>query len=374
MNQVGKKNLAVLSSLFFFCCLFAAPFEARAQEPPIAGVYEICIGLSQDQYTGDSSELEYWKLFGYTEGATGELSASEAEALYGVESALTAIRLNHQDADHGLIRLMIWDEPLNEGLEQVKMLVPGSRWASMLTQDVYRIYNHAQYAQEEGYDIHLVKPQWGVIYKIGEGEPFFGDMAGVREMILMRPLSRQMFFQRFGYTIPDYGTVNPDCRFKSSQVTHVGLVYESDDGQTADFYGDVLGLLQTKEEYRSDYADLSEATRLIYGMEPGDYYYGYQFDDPRSSTNFQEARSGRLLLRRLPSELEEKDYLEYSRPGSLGISNYTYRVQDINEYHTKIINSDATGVTAIQENEFGEQSFSFYAPDGNFWTLVEEAM
>ncbi|MEQ1923919.1 MAG: hypothetical protein ABL952_15545, partial [Pyrinomonadaceae bacterium] len=50
---------------------------------------------------------------------------------------------------------------------------------------------------------------------------------------------------------------------------------------------------------------------------------------------------------------------------------YTYRVKGLDAYRDKISKSKATGVTAVVKNELGERSFSFVAPDGYFWTLVE---
>ena len=56
------------------------------------------------------------------------------------------------------------------------------------------------------------------------------SLVGVREMFLLRPETRQIFFQRFGYKIPKYGKINEDSYFKSSQITHFGMViYKNDE-------------------------------------------------------------------------------------------------------------------------------------------------
>jgi uncharacterized glyoxalase superfamily protein PhnB len=59
-----------------------------------------------------------------------------------------------------------------------------------------------------------------------------------------------------------------------------------------------------------------------------------------------------------------------SRPGSRGLTLSTFRVDNIADYHAKVAASAATSVTPVLSNEFGEQSFSFVAPDGVFWTLI----
>ena len=52
------------------------------------------------------------------------------------------------------------------------------------------------------------------------------------------------------------------------------------------------------------------------------------------------------------------------------MSLYTYRVLGLEEYFNRIKASAAEKVTEIISNEFGEESFSFVAPDRYFWTLI----
>ncbi len=82
-------------------------------------------------------------------------------------------------------------------------------------------------------------------------------------------------------------------------------------------------------------------------------------------------RSGRLYIVRFPEEINLESRFEAAQPGSLGMSLYTYRVKGIQEYCDRIQASNIQKVTDIISNEFGEMSFSFTAPDGYFWTLLE---
>ena len=77
-------------------------------------------------------------------------TAEKSKKLYGVNSALRSIRLYHQNSDHGLIRLMIWENPINEGLGISSMKVNGNRWATTLTNDSLNILNHAELAEAAG--------------------------------------------------------------------------------------------------------------------------------------------------------------------------------------------------------------------------------
>ena len=116
----------------------------------IGGVYEVCIGTREPDST-----IKYWEQFGFHVGVQGELPAEKAETLYGVRSQLVAIRLHHQDSDHGLIRLMVWDKPTNEGLGLCKMRTLGNCWGAMMTDDVLAIANHAELAKASGQAIYF---------------------------------------------------------------------------------------------------------------------------------------------------------------------------------------------------------------------------
>ncbi|NEP60726.1 MAG: VOC family protein [Symploca sp. SIO2G7] len=335
----------------------------------MCGVYEVCIGTSTPE-----SALKYWEQFGFKTGVQGKLSPEQAEKLYGVRSPLVAIRLYHQDADHGLIRLMIWEQPTNEGLGMRRMRVRGNRWGVMMTDDVLAIANHAEVAQASGQEIYFLGPMWDVIYDTGKTfQPFIDQPIGVREMMLIRPQSRQFIFQRYNYQLANYGKIAPDAPLRTSQFTHVGIVIQDDSQEVVRFYDEVLGLLRfNDEEWVSTYEG-TETGRDIFQINPGEEYYSINFDDPRSSKeDLQKVRSGRLKVIRYPETLSVEDVHKFARPGSLGVSLYTYAVRDIADYHQRVSKSTAKNITSICINEFGESSFSFVAPDGYFWTLVEQ--
>lgn len=331
----------------------------------IEGIYEVCIGVKEP-----TAMVQYWSQFGYKIGQEGELSASAAKDLYGVSSALHSWRLYHQDADHGLIRLMVWENPTNEGLKLTPMKVKGNRWGTTLTTDILNILNHAEKAEKDGLPIKYINPQWTVIYQTEQGLPFVDTLVGVREMMLLQPWTRQIFFQRFNYTVTNYGTVNPESAFQTSQFTHMGMVIQDDSKETLRFYEEVLGLLRTQDDIESTYEN-APGGRPIFDLQPGERFWVTSFDDPRSSaSDWQLARSGRMYIIRFPEEIKLESHFDSAKPGALGMSLYTYRVSEIEEYFSRINQSTAQQVTEIIVNEFGEKSFSFIAPDGYFWTLI----
>ncbi|MDJ0677277.1 MAG: VOC family protein [Calothrix sp. MO_167.B42] len=337
------------------------------QKTATEGIYEVCIGVPDAVCA-----IQYWEQFGYGITQEGELSAPAAQHLYGVNSALRSVRMHHQNADHGLIRLMIWQKPTNQGLGMGSMKVKGNRWGTSLTGDILNILNHIQEAKAAGWSIKHTHPHWEIIYnKQQKSRPFSDRLCGVREMLMLQPLARQVLFQRFGYSIPNYGQIHPTSLMRTSQFTHMGMVVQDDSKETLKFYEQVLGLLRSRDDVETSY-ESSLAGREIFDLKPGEKFFVTAFDDPRSScSDFMAARSGRLYIIRFPEKINLESRFTFAQPGSLGMCLYTYRVKGLNTYFDRMKASLVQKFTTIATNEFGEMSFSFVAPDGYFWTLLE---
>lgn len=370
------RNQLILSLLWFRQCEIcpkvtnnacSSILSSMAAISSIVGIYEVCIGI-----TDLDAAIAYWQQFGYRVDQDGYLSAAIAQALYRANSAVHSVRLKHQLVDHGLIRLMQWEQPRNEGLGLESMRVRGNRWATSLTADVLTILNQAEEAERAGFPLRYTMPYWEVIYnKDRRMRPFLDPAIGVREMLLLQPLTRQVLFQRFGYTVPSYGQINEQAALKASQVTHMGIIVQDDSKKTIQFYEDVLGLLRARDDVETSHAS-SLAGREFFDLQPGEKFIVTAFDDPRSSvTDWQAARSGRLYIVRFPEAYAVPNQFEKAQPGCLGMSLYTYRVGDVEEYRDRVQASSAQEVTEICQDEFGDRSFSFTAPDGYFWTLIE---
>lgn len=330
----------------------------------ISGIYELCIGT--DDLVAD---LHYWQQLGYRIGRTGALDGSTAYSLYGVDSALRSVRLLHGDADHGLVRLMAWESPTGPGLGAAPMRVLGGRWSATLTDALWTLVNHAEDAVEaHGDAVRYIPPVRQVIYEgAGERTPFIDPWIGVRETVFMGPRARHVFFQRFGYTVPNYGAISELAPLRTSQITHFGLIARGD-AEQLDFYEETLGLLRARDGGVSSADSVGPAN--IFDLRPGERYFTTDFDDPRSSTDWQRARSGRLKIIRFDADVPLDDHMAAARPGALGPALYTYRVSDANAFHARLHGSNATELTDVQPNEFGEPTLCFTAPDGYAWSLV----
>ncbi len=341
----------------------------RAQPSCTGGLHEVCVGVP-DLVEG----IAFFEAFGCRVGQVGALDAPAARQLYGVDSAVRSVRLLHQQADHGLVRLMQWQQPRNEGLGLADNLrCVGSRWGVRVTASVHNIVNHALRAREAGHALTLIEPLLAVIGEVSgtrAARPFRDPIVGVREMVLMLPHYRQVLFERFGYESPLYGQVDPHSLMRTSQHTHFGLMIANDDDHVLDFYDQVLGLKRMLDE-RTPY-DNATGSRTIFGLQPGEGFHMVDFDDPRSGHALHERRSGKLKCVRFAGDARIEQRLDRSRAGSLGYSLYCWRVNDIEGMHRRVGAAGVAALTDVLADEFGRRSFTFDAPDGYQWMLLAE--
>lgn len=334
----------------------------------IGGLHEVCVGVTDlDEAMAD------FAAYGCRPDHEGQLDAIAALKLYGVKSAVRSVRLAHQQSDHGLVRLMQWDQPLNSGLGLTEDLrCVGSRWGVRVTSSVLNIVNHAERAAATGAELTLIPPLLAVIGEVsGErsARAFRDPIVGVREMVLLQPQYRQVFFERFGYESPAYGQIDPTCLLKTSQHTHFGLMVASDDPHIFDFYDRVLGLQRMHEE-TVPYENAT-GSRRIFGLREGEGFHMVDFDDPASGKALSQRRSGKLKCVRFSAKADIEDRRSHSRAGALGYSVYCWRTRELEAMHARVTEAGATDVSDIHPDEFGRRSFSFFAPDGYHWVLVD---
>ena len=332
----------------------------------VGALHEIGVGV-----TDTEDAIDYWRSFGYRPGPDGKLSAPQAEQLYGVNSALKSTRLLHQDADHGLLRLMQWDEPTGDGLNMARLRTKGNRWGVHKTDDVMTLLNHAEVLAQQGAPVNLLGPIINAHvggYDGPPARPFREPLVCLRELQIFQPLYQLMITKRYNLELPLYGQIDATSLFRSSQVCHAATVNAEPDLTPFAFYDEVLGL-KRMSLLEVPYIPGNIAT-IMFDLEEGDTLSVIDFDELRSEQPFDQQRSGRLRIFNISSTREEEDRLADSRPGKLGYSLYTYRVNDVDGMRDKAHAAGATEVTGIVEDEFGQRAFSFCAPDGYFWTLM----
>ena len=329
----------------------------------VGGVYELVIGVRS---IDDASA--YWARFGFDDGVGTQLTTAEASAVYGYASAAKVVQLRHGTSDHGLLRLIEWEQPSGAGLGLTGLRALGSRWGAMLTRSVSLVQSHAESAQEQSLPISWVSssrqdPAGPV------ARPFLDDLIHVREMVLCLPESRQVLFERFGYTNPNYGAI-VESAFPTSQVTHVGVVTAGDPDQVY-FHQRTIGALMTRENSVSTAADM--ASRRIFDLAVDGQYRCWDFDDPSSSPIPSEWRSGRLKYIHFDDQ-PVIDLRASSHLGALGHTAYTWRVTDLDAARASVLAHGATSVGDIVSEAgaaAGHRSFHFVDPSGYDWLYVQ---
>lgn len=337
----------------------------------VGGLYETCIGVPDLDAATD-----YWASFGFRAGPEQTMDAAKADALYGHNSALTSRRLLHQESDHGLIRLMCWQSPRNDGLGIKPFRGHGNRWAGQFVRSASDISNHARVAAKNGMPVYDLPPTFidlsaynPDLFAGDAPRPFLDTIVAVREYTLIQPLSRQAFLERFHYESKLLGAYNDDCLFPATQIVHAGLMFSSDDHGVFDFYDKVLGLKRVADHPVT--WDEAMASRGAFDLVEGETHWSVNFEEPRSGAGMDERRSGRLLMFRFGTDSKLEDQTDLTRPGCLGHSLCTWRIRDLASFHAECESSGCSNLTGIQPDEFGTDAFTCTTPDGFVWTFIQ---
>jgi len=303
----------------------------------------------------------YWELFGYRAVAEGSLDADAAERLYGHRSELRALRLQNGDqADHGLIRIWQWAAPRNAGLQFLPPLTVGGRWFLCLCRDIWYIHDVYADARDAGELWKVSTPARGIIQGMGKrGTSIFDPPVGVREMMVLGEEVRHGFFQRYNYTRPGYGTINPDAPMGTSETTHTSFIIADD--TCGSFYTDTLGMEIAIPLYESSGAVPGNTDVMM--MQPEQRFTLQGFHTPGRDV-------GMFQFYKPLWEMEPA--WDRARPGALGLCLATFLTDDAATWRERIAAAGAPAITSVCLNEFGEPSFSFIAPDGVFWSVVEQ--
>jgi hypothetical protein len=320
----------------------------------ISGVYENVEG-SVDL----AESVRYWALFGYRPVAEGTLSADDAERLYGHRSALRSIRLQHLDSDdHGLLRVMGWERLRDDGVGLVPPLTIGGRWFIAGTRNILALWDAFNDLQEAGDELIVTRPERTPVGQRTGRPTIYERRAYVREMMALSRDHRQAWFCRFNYDRPDYGTFDESTPFATTEATHSTVIVPED--TPFEFYSEVLDLPLIGQGHGAYGEDPGEDAVLC--LQPGHAY--------RSRRFLAAGRSIGMVVLQSPLH-ETPNLLERSRIGSRGLCCFTFRVDDVAAYRTRLAGSAATEVSTVCLNEFGEASVSFVAPGGVGWVLVE---
>lgn len=334
----------------------------------IGGIYDIGVGVT-DLETAQT----FWTACGYRPGVTATLDAVTAKRLYGVDSAAKCVRMLHQDATAGLIRLMKWDQPTGAGLQMAPLRTHGCRWSVHRTDDIANAYVHGESLRRQGKPIHLIGPHYNfnLARRLEDKKPFAEPLEASADVLLFQPEAQLVAMSRMNFAVPKYGTINESSPLRMSEGCHMAIVVQGDDLSVFNFYEEVIGFKRYHEvevNYQAGYMPSD-----MFDLAPGESFAEVDFDDPDAGDEYSEHLPGRLRCFLMRTSAPADDRLARSQPGHLGHSLYTVRVGNIHAMHERVTASNATKVSEVMNDEFGTPAFSFQAPDGFVWAVMAHA-
>ncbi len=333
------------------------PVEQLLPDTGISGLYEVMIGTSDADYA-----KKYFADFGFKEVDRAVIGVEEALKIYGVESKLRSYRLQNGTIDsHGLLRILEWESPIGEGIGYTPVETIGSRIAVMMTYDIFRLFDIYQTAREVGKKPWLpTEPVVDDLFGLNTGDrDFFKRPVLVRENAVYGAFFNHIFFQRYGYKIPGYGTVDAGTKLKTSEFTHHDFIIDAVSMEQMSYLSTALGL-KAEEEPAID-GDWQKGPKQVFQMEPGfsHWYQGYV-----SPNNI----CGKLKFFIPRGDKTNKS--EQQRIGEKGITLHSFYTSKLAMVHD-LVRSHKLKPSKIQENEFGEQSFLFSDTAGVSWQIIE---
>jgi uncharacterized glyoxalase superfamily protein PhnB len=309
--------------------------------------------------------LEFWAYFGFEPVAEGELHAAQAKALYGHASDLKSVKLAHpgcDTCDTGYVRLQFWSELANEGLGSAKAIDVGGRWMGIYVRDGMRVSEAIHGEKIKGNHDWSLTALVRAAFAWPEPEiSLAAPFMGLREFVALGDEFRLAFVERVGFERPGFGTFAENLPFQNTEGTHANIV-QPVGGFSTDFYKEVFGLVTMANGEAHDSGEEAPTIEAL-KLDDGQTFCIERLvhpDSPGGMLQVYSPYSG------------EKDLRDISRIGARGLGCYSYRVRDIAEFREAAAGAGAQNITEVCDNEFGEKSICFDAPDGVYWTVSEQ--
>ena len=334
--------------------------ENNVPDTRISGVYEVMVGTDEPKPL-----ITLLNQFGFTLKAQAELSAEQAKTLYGVDSPLTSYRMQNHDIDsHGLIRILHWHTPISQGVGYAQPETIGQRMMVMRTKDIFRLYDIFSDARDSGEPWLATKPVYDDLYNMTEGKlNVVNRRIGVREMAVYGELLNIVFYQRYGYTIPGYGTISPTSPLATSEITHHDFILsgssKADMLKQTNYYRDVLGFKPEGPVVLD--GDWQAGPKAVFNMADGASHWYRGFVSPNNI-------SGKLKFFVNPDKRPDRSAEQ--KLGAKGITMHSVFTDKL-DLVAQLAKKHKLSASAIQVNEFGESSFHFVGDDGSTWQVLK---
>ncbi len=341
----------------FTILIFGSGLAQELPDTGISGVYEVMLGTDDADYA-----KKYFYDFGFRVVDSAQIDAKKAKEIYGVASKLTSYRLQNGAIDsHGLLRILEWENPLGDGVGYVPVETIGQRMAVMMTQDIFRLFDIYKTARDVGKKPWFAtEPIADDLFGLNSGEKdFFNRPVLVRENGVYGEFFNHIFFQRYGYEITGYGTINKDTKLRTSEFTHHDFIINATSMDQMEYLSTALGLKAEAEP--SVDGDWLKGPRRVFKMEPG-YSHWYQgFVSPNNIC-------GKLKFFIPRGDKTNKS--SNQRIGEKGITLHSFYTPKLKMVH-QLVKEHGLHPSEIQKNEFKEASFVFSDTAGVSWQLIE---
>jgi hypothetical protein len=353
-----KNQCFFLFLLLFLSTKIPAQVKDSIPNTGISGIYEAMIATDQPAF-----HLKYFAEFGFHLADSAVINKEQALRIYGVSSALKSYRLQNGTIDaHGLIRLLVWEVPLGNGVGYSEPETIGSRMMVMKTKDIIRLTDIFTMLRKEKQEKWLpTEPLFDDPLRINKnGETsFFKRPVGVRENAVYGEYFTHVFFQRYGYEIPGYGTIANETPLKTSELTHHDWFIKVDSMQQLMYLQTALGLKAEKPPEID--GDWLKGPKAVFQMKDG-YTHWYQgFVSPNNICG-----KLKFFMPRGP----KPDYSSRQRIGELGLTLHSFYTPKL-DYIFMLVKRHGLKPMEINKNEFGERSFVFRGPEGASWQIIE---
>lgn len=351
------RTLLILS-LLLKNYMLSSQTNIKLPDTGISGVYEVMLGAKESTYP-----IQYFKEFGFTVIDSAEYTAEQAFNLYGLKSNLKSYRMQNGAIDsHGLLRILVWSEPTGNGVGYVPPETIGQRMAVMRTNDIFRLVDIYKAARQNGEPWLALEPIADDLFGLDDKKKdFFNRPVIVRETGIYGSFFNHIFFQRYGYHIPGYGTIGEHSILKSSEFTHHDFIIKLDDIRQMNYLQTALGL-KSEEDPTID-GDWQKGPKRVFQFQPGESHWYWGFVSPNNIC-------GKLKF--FVPIGDKLDRSAYQKPGQLGITLHSFYTPKLEMVHGLVKKDKSLSTTEILKNEFGERCFIFNGPGGCYWQIIEQ--
>jgi hypothetical protein len=348
--------------IYFWMYIVAMCNNTSAQDSipdtGISGVFEVVMATDRPDYY-----IRYFSELGFHVIDSGHLTKEEALMMYGMSSALKSYRLQNGQVDsHGMLRIWCWEQPKGKGIGYAMPETIGMRMSVMLTNDVIRLTDVFTMLRNAGEKYLVSEPVFDDPLGVSKSmsADFFQRPIGVREAVVYGADFNHVFFQRYGYTVPGYGTVADSTHLATSEFTHHDFIIKLDSMEQLMYLQTALGL-KAEGPVTID-GDWQKGPKATFMMTPGYTHFYQGFVSPNNICG-----KLKFFMPRGP----KPDLSKHQQLGEMGTTMHSFYTSKIAKIHD-LVYKHGLQLTSFYKNEFDEKCFHFTGPEGATWQIIEK--